>query len=48
MGVEVVLMINEVSEATAHAMINVLLDADAGRPHLAVRTVAGGFTVLRE
>ncbi|HTA38190.1 MAG TPA: hypothetical protein VK760_03900, partial [Candidatus Acidoferrales bacterium] len=48
MGVEVVLMINEISESTAHAMINVLLDADAERPHLAVRTVAGGFTVLRE
>jgi hypothetical protein len=29
-------------------MINVLLGADPERPHLAVRTAAGGFTVLRE
>jgi hypothetical protein len=48
MGVEVVLMLSDVPEATARAMINVLLDADPERPYLAVRTAAGGFTVLRE
>ncbi len=47
MGVEIVLIVNAVEEATARAAINVLLDADAARPHLAVRTT-GGFTVLRE
>jgi hypothetical protein len=46
-GVEVVLTVHAVDEATARATINVLLDADPGRPHLAVRT-EGGFTVLRE
>jgi hypothetical protein len=46
-GVEVVLVINAVDEATAQAAIAVLLAADGDRPHLAVRT-GGGFTVLRE
>jgi hypothetical protein len=46
-GVEVVLAVHAVDEATARATINVLLDADPERPHLAVRT-EGGFTVLRE
>lgn len=48
MGVEVVLVIGEIEEATARAMINVLMGADAERAHLAVRTEGGGFTVLRE
>lgn len=47
MGVDVVLIVNAVEESSARAMINVLLDADRERPHLAVRT-EGGFTVLRE
>lgn len=47
MSVEIVLIVNAVDEPTARAAINVLLEADAGRPHLAVRT-EGGFTVLRE
>lgn len=46
-GVDVVLVINTTEEATARAMINVLLGADPQRPYLAVRT-EGGFTVLRE
>ncbi|MEO9026792.1 MAG: hypothetical protein ABI329_07005 [Candidatus Tumulicola sp.] len=47
MGVEIVLVVNAVEEAAAQATINVLLEADSERPHLAVRT-EGGFTVLRE
>jgi hypothetical protein len=47
-GVEVVLGISEVAPETAHAMINVLLEADLEHPHLAVLTAGGGFTVLRE
>ncbi len=47
-GVDVVLSINDVEEQTAAAMISVLLAADPERSHLAVRTAAGGFTVLRE
>ncbi|MBV8372111.1 MAG: hypothetical protein JOY69_02525 [Candidatus Eremiobacteraeota bacterium] len=46
-GVDVVLAVNAVDEATAREAINVVLAADAARPHLAVRT-HGGFTVLRE
>ncbi len=46
-GVEVVLAVNAVDENTARSTINVLLDADSGRSHLAVRT-DGGYTVLRE
>ncbi|HEY5427050.1 MAG TPA: hypothetical protein VIJ77_10900 [Candidatus Tumulicola sp.] len=46
-GVEVVLMLNALDEATARTAINVVLAADSQRPHLAVRT-EGGFTVLRE
>jgi hypothetical protein len=46
-GVEVVLSIDAVEEATARAAINVVLDADPGRSHLAVRT-EGGYSVLRE
>jgi hypothetical protein len=47
LSVDAVLMINKVEEAAARTMINVLLDADRGRSHLAIRT-EGGFTVLRE
>jgi hypothetical protein len=47
-AVDVVLTVSEVDETTAAAMINVLLDADPQRPYMAVRTAAGGFTVLRE
>lgn len=46
-GVELVLGLNAVDEDTACAAINVVLDADRERSHLAVRT-QGGFTVLRE
>lgn len=47
LAVEAILTIGAVEEATARAMVNVLLDADRERPHLAVRTESG-FTVLRE
>ena len=47
MGVDAILLLNGVDEAAARAAINVLLEADAQRPHLAVRT-EGGFSVLRE
>jgi hypothetical protein len=46
-GVELILAVNSVDEGTAHAAINVVMDAEAGRSHMAVRT-EGGFTVLRE
>ncbi|HEY1656545.1 MAG TPA: hypothetical protein VGF86_15690 [Candidatus Tumulicola sp.] len=44
---EIVLILNAVDEAAARDAIDVLLSADAQRPHLAVRT-EGGFTLLRE
>jgi len=47
-GVDVVMTIDDVDLATAAAMIDLLLDADRERSYLAVRTAAGGFTVLRE
>jgi hypothetical protein len=46
-GVEIVLAIDGIDEPTARAAINVVLDADPDRPHLAVRT-RGGFALLRE
>jgi len=46
-GVELVLGLNAIDEATARAAINVVLAADRARSHMAVRTT-GGFTVLRE
>ena len=46
-GVELVLGINAVDEETARTAVNVVLEADAARPHMAVRTT-GGFNVLRE
>lgn len=47
LGVEIVAAFNAVDEATARAMIDVLLRAESDRAHLAVRT-EGGFTILRE
>jgi hypothetical protein len=47
MNVEVIAQLNGVDEAAGRSAINVLLQADAARPHLAVRT-DGGFTLLRE
>jgi hypothetical protein len=46
-GVEVILGINAVEEAAARAAINVVLEGDRERSHMAVRT-DGGYTVLRE
>jgi hypothetical protein len=48
LGVEVVLALDNVEEATARAVVNSLLDVDAGRAHLAVRTAEQGIRVLRE
>ncbi len=46
-GVDLVLGLNAVDEATARKAINVILEDDAKRSHMAVRTT-GGFNVLRE
>lgn len=45
--VQVVLATNALAEATATKMINLLLESEPERPHMAVRT-GDGFTVLRE
>lgn len=47
MGVDVVMLLNSVDESSARATIDVLMNADPQRPHMAVRT-EGGYTVLRE
>jgi hypothetical protein len=47
MNVEVIAQLNDVHEDAARSAINVLLQADAARAHLAVRT-DGGFSLLRE
>ena len=47
MGVDVILATGEVPDATAQAMINLLLEAERGRAHMAVRS-GGGYSVLRE
>jgi hypothetical protein len=47
LNVEVVLATNAVPEATAAKIINVLLESEPERPHMAVRS-GDGFTVLRE
>ena len=48
MGVDVVFATNAIDDAVAHRMINLLLESDPERPHMAVRSADGGFTVLRE
>lgn len=45
--VQVVMATNGLAEATATQMINLLLESEPERPHMAVRT-GDGFTVLRE
>jgi hypothetical protein len=47
MGVDVIVATGEIADASAQAMINLLLDAERGRAHMAVRS-AGGYSVLRE
>jgi len=47
MHVDVVLATNAIDESVARAAINLLLESDPQRPHMAVRS-EGGFTVLRE
>ena len=47
MGVDVILATGEIADATAQAMINLLLDAQRGHAHMAVRS-GGGYSVLRE
>ncbi len=46
-GVQAVMATADVADEVARQAINLLLDADAETPHLAVRT-QGGYTVLRE
>ena len=48
MGVDVVFATNAIDDSVAQRMINLLLESDAERPHMAVRSADGGFTVLRE
>ena len=48
MRVEVIMATNAVEESVARQMIEVLLSAEPQRPHMAVRSADGGFTVLRE
>jgi hypothetical protein len=47
MRVDVVFATNAIDESVARAAINLLLESDPKRPHMAVRS-EGGFTVLRE
>lgn len=47
MNVEVVMATNAVEETVARRMIDVLLESEPERPHMAVRS-GDGFTVLRE
>jgi hypothetical protein len=47
MGVDVVLATGEIPDASAQAMINLLLEAERGRAYMAVRS-GGGYSVLRE
>jgi hypothetical protein len=48
LGVEIVLALDGIAEATAQSVVNALLDADAGAAHMAVRTAQGGLRILRE
>jgi hypothetical protein len=45
--VDVLLTVAEISDSAAHSIVNALLEGDAGRSHMAVKT-ASGFVVLRE
>lgn len=47
MRVEVIMATSSIDEGVARTAINLVLDADPARPHMAVRS-EGGFTVLRE
>ena len=47
LGVEVLMTIRELSGTPSAAIVNAVIESDAGRPHLAVRTGAG-LAVLRE
>lgn len=47
LNVEVVLATNAIAEETAVKIINLLLESEPQRPHMAVRS-GDGFTVLRE
>jgi len=47
LGVEVLMTIRELSGTPSLPIVNALLESDAGRPHMAVRTAAG-LAVLRE
>ncbi|HLX26392.1 MAG TPA: hypothetical protein VKR05_05320 [Candidatus Cybelea sp.] len=47
LAVDVLMTIRELAGAQPAAIVNALLESDAGRPHMAVRTAAG-ITVLRE
>lgn len=46
-GVDVVLAVAAIEDAVAHEIVNLVLERDAARAHLAVRT-PDGYTLLRE
>lgn len=46
-GVDAVLAVSGVADETAYRLINLAIEAEAGRAYLAVRT-EGGYTLLRE
>ncbi|MDQ2866495.1 MAG: hypothetical protein M3R51_09745 [Candidatus Eremiobacteraeota bacterium] len=48
MQVDVVLATNDIETEIAHRAIDMLMESDSERAHMAVRTTDGGFTVLRE
>jgi hypothetical protein len=48
LGVEVALALEGIPEETAQRLVDVLLDSDPQRAHLAVRTERDGLRVLRE
>jgi hypothetical protein len=47
LSVEAMLTIRELPESPVAAIVNTLIESDAARPHMAVRT-SGGIAVLRE
>ncbi len=48
LGVEVALAVDATDEETTRRLVSLLMERDAERPHLAVRTEEGGVRVLRE
>ncbi len=47
LGVELLLTLGELPDSTRHAIVNMVLEQDSGRSHMAVKT-AGSVVLLRE